>query len=212
MCSRTKFFWLINLFYLLTWLILAFNVFDRSAWILENVLVVLLVPIAIRAFTRKQISNQSYLLTFVFLLLHGVGAHYTYAQVPYREWLKSIYHFSSERNHYDRFVHFAFGVLLFYPLKEFLKSQIPLTSKPLVLVTVIVIAFCSSTYELLEWLAAIIFNPNLGAAYLGSQGDPWDAQKDHALALLGGVLAASLPTLLTAWPSLRKFTSNKSAM
>jgi putative membrane protein len=50
----------------------------------------------------------------------------------------------------------------------------------------------SALYELIEWQAAMIFGGNLGAEYLGTQGDVWDAQRDMSLAALGALLAMGL--------------------
>jgi putative membrane protein len=47
----------------------------------------------------------------------------------------------------------------------------------------------SMLFELFEWGAAELFGGDLGVAYLGTQGDVWDAHKDMALAALGAVIA-----------------------
>jgi putative membrane protein len=129
------------------------------------------------------------------MMLHEVGAHYTYAEVPYEAFFMKYFHFSMndllgwERNNFDRVVHFLYGLLLAYPVKEvycriaraegfwgyFFPLELTMAS--------------SMMYELIEWFAAEAFGGDLGMAYLGTQGDIWDAQKDMAMASLGALIA-----------------------
>lgn len=193
--SGPTFFWTINFLFSVAWISLSFNVSDRSVWLLENVLVFLLVPVACVTFRRRLISNASYFLIFLFLLLHIVGAHYTYSRVPYREWFESLAFFRFQRNQYDRLVHFSFGMLLFLPLTELFKSKTTLRGQLLLCFTAFFLITCSSMYELIEWAAAITFGGNVGPEYVGTQGDLWDAQKDQALALLGILVALTIVSL-----------------
>lgn len=164
---------------------------DRADWLLENAL--LFAGVAVLVFTHRSLplSRVSYTLIFFYLCLHAVGAHYTYSLVPYHDWLEAIGigPAGEGRNHYDRLVHFCYGLLLAYPVREvfvrvadargFWGYYLPLD----------VVMATSMIYELIEWAAASFFGGELGVAYLGTQGDPWDAQKDMALASLGGILA-----------------------
>jgi putative membrane protein len=121
------------------------------------------------------------------MCLHVVGSHYTYAEVPFGDVLKDW--FNSDRNMYDRLVHFSFGLLLAYPIREvfmrvakvkgFWSYYFPID---------LVLAF-SCTYELIEWWSARNVDPAAGLAFLGSQGDVWDAQKDMGIAGLGSIIA-----------------------
>lgn len=168
---------------LVVWAALAIAPRHRDDWLLENLLVFAFVPLLVFTFGKFRLSNVSYTLVFVFLCLHLVGAHYTYSEVPldWQAW-------GFERNHFDRVVHLAFGLLLAYPVREvfmriaqakgFWSYYLPLD---------VTLAF-SAVYEIIEWLTAIIVAPELGAAFLGSQGDPFDAVKDMALAGLGATL------------------------
>ncbi|OGW51969.1 MAG: hypothetical protein A2V62_07420, partial [Nitrospirae bacterium RBG_19FT_COMBO_58_9] len=104
------------LFYGLFWSWLAIAPVDRRDWLLENLLSLTLVAVLILTYRRFQFSATSYYLIGLFLTLHAVGAHYTYAQVPFGFWLKDL--FSLSRNPFDRIAHFSYGLLLVYPLRE----------------------------------------------------------------------------------------------
>jgi putative membrane protein len=158
-----------------------------SDWWLENALAWLLV--ALLFFTRNAFpfSRVSYTLIFAFLLLHELGAHYTYAEVPYREWFPFLDF--TERNHYDRLVHFLFGFLFAYPIREIFLRVVRVRGFWGYYLPLDVTMALSMLYELVEWAAAMAFGGELGMAYLGTQGDVWDAHKDMALASLGALLA-----------------------
>lgn len=173
--------------YSIIWLLLAFNVNYRFDWFLENLLLFIIIPILIITYKKYTLSNTSYTLIFIMLTLHTIGAHYTYSEVPFGYWLQNYFQLS--RNHYDRLVHFAFGFLITYPIKELL---LKFTSKKSIwnyYLSTTIITSCSVIYEILEWLTAIIVAPQAGSAFLGTQGDEWDAQKDMALALLGSIIS-----------------------
>ena len=171
---------------------------DRKDWALENALVILIVPLLI--LTRKQLplSRISYTTIFLFLCLHEVGAHYTYAKVPYNEWFNSLTGstlnglLGLERNHYDRLVHFSFGLLLAYPIREVFLRVADVRGVWGYYLPLDVTMATSMLFELIEWGAAELFGGDLGVAYLGTQGDLWDAQKDMAMATLGAVIAMLL--------------------
>jgi putative membrane protein len=177
------------------WVALAIEPNHRGDWLLENALTVLAVAGLAATWRRFPLSRSSYTLVALFLTLHTIGAHYTYAEVPYDAWTRSAFGVSAdqlfgwERNNFDRLVHFAYGLLLAAPVREvflrvagvrgFLGYFLPLD---LTMST-------SMLYELVEWGAATLFGGELGMAYLGTQGDVWDAHKDMALASLGALLA-----------------------
>ena len=130
-----------------------------------------------------------------FTLFHIIGARYIYSNVPYKEWMTGIGlvqpdFFQHPRNHYDRVVHFSFGVLLF-PYLLFLSRSV-FRQKPLlaILMTWLIIQTSSMIYELFEWTLTIVMSPEDADSYNGQQGDMWDAQKDMALAMLGSTLMA----------------------
>lgn len=192
------FFW-----FLVIWVILGFNVSYRSAWRMENYLTILFLIIISLSYRKVKFSNLSYSLIFVYLLLHVIGSHYTYSEVPFGFWIQSI--LGVERNHYDRIVHFCFGFLLAYPLGEFFgKISSSKGFWPLYIPVEFVLAF-SAIYEIIEWIIAAVFGGDLGIAYLGSQGDIWDAQKDMALAGIGAVLAMAFTFLIKLYYSGKEY-------
>jgi len=186
------------------WFVTALNPSDRTDWFLENLLVFIFCGLLAGTYCRFRFSTVSYLLFATFISLHLVGAHYTYSETPLGEWLRQG--FDLQRNHYDRIVHFSFGLLLAYPFREWLIRVVrakPAWSYLLVMITVL--GF-SGFYEALEGIVAMTVSPELGAAYLGTQGDVWDAQKDTALAFFGSVLTMGL-----VWWRLRVLEFERSA-
>jgi len=178
---------------------------DRKDWLLENVLVFLFVGAMYASYRKLTLSRISYLLIFLFLSLHLVGAHYTYAQVPYDAWFESLSGrtFNSlvgwERNNFDRVVHFSYGLLLAYPIREVFQRVAKLRGFWGYFFPLDITMSTSMLYELIEWGAAAAFGGDLGQAYLGTQGDVWDAHKDMAFASLGALIAM----LLTAGINIR---------
>ena len=177
--------WLIAL-----WVITAIEPFDRRDWLLENLLVFIYAALLIVSYRRFAFSNLSYGLFGLFLSLHLVGAHYTYADTPFGFWLQEAFDLS--RNHYDRLVHFLFGLLIAYPFRELLTRAAGVKQEWSYLMVVVTVLGFSGFYEALEAVVAVLVSPELGAAYLGTQGDEWDAQKDTALAFGGAVSAMAV--------------------
>ena len=184
---------------------LAISPNDRKDWLLENVLVVLFVGAMLGSYRKITLSRISYFLIFLFLSLHLIGAHYTYAQVPYDLWFASVTGrtFNSlvgwERNNFDRVVHFSYGLLLAYPVREVFQRVARLRGFWGYLFPLDITMSTSMLYELIEWGAAEAFGGDLGQAYLGTQGDVWDAHKDMAFASLGALIAM----LITAGINIR---------
>ena len=180
------------LWLVLLWIITAINPLYPSDWLLENLLVFIYAALLVTTYRRFTFSNLSYGLFSLFLSLHLVGAHYTYAETPFGFWLQDL--FDLERNHYDRIVHFSFGLLMAYPMQEILLRKSGLNRAWSYFIAINCIMAFSAFYEVLEIIAAAIVSPELGDAYLGTQGDEWDAQKDAFLAFIGSVIA-----MLVAW-------------
>ena len=172
------------------WIISAIEPFNRRDWFLENLLVFFYGTLLVVTFRRFAFSNLSYLLFTVFMSLHLVGAHYTYAEVPVGFWLQDA--LGMTRNHYDRIVHFSFGLLIAYPFRELLLRAAGVVRSWSYLLTVAVVLAFSGFYEVIEGVVAMLVDPELGMAYLGTQGDVWDAQKDTFLAFCGSVIAMLL--------------------
>ena len=176
--------------YALIWLALAIQPLDRSDWLLENLLVFAFVGLLVWTYPRFQFSNFSYFLFLIFLVLHTYGAHYTYSETAFGFWLRDTYGFS--RNPYDRIVHFMFGLLLTYPMRELAQRLLELRRFWSYLIPLMAALSMSSAYEQIESWVARIVSPELGAAYLGTQGDEWDAQKDMDRAMTGAVICLGL--------------------
>lgn len=187
--------WLLG-FYSVWWFVLAIQPVNRQDWLLENLLVFLALPPLFLTRRRFRFSNASYSLITIFLALHAVGAHYTYSEVPFFNWVRDG--FSLDRNHYDRIVHFLFGFLLSLPLWELLTGVMGLRPGWGRVAAVHVVMAWSAAYEMIEALVAHLVSPELGAAYNGTQGDIWDAQKDAALAMLGAIVVMTAAGLW-AW-------------
>jgi putative membrane protein len=173
---------------------LAWSPHDRSDWLLENLISAPLALGLVLARRRLPFSTAAWCLVFAFLALHEIGSHYTYSLVPWMDWSRTLLGWAPdwERNHYDRFLHLGFGLLLTRPIAELLAA--PLAGHPLLrrALPISCVATASLVYELLEWGAAVIVDPELGIAFVGAQGDAWDAQKDMALALGGSLLATGI--------------------
>ena len=174
--------------FILIWIWAAINPLYRDGWLLENYLVFIFVPIIILTGFYFRLSNVSYTLITLFMILHVIGSHYTYAEVPFGYVLQTL--FGSSRNMYDRLVHFCFGFLLFYPIREvFLRLSKTKGFWGFWFPVELTFAL-AAIYEIIEWLAAITVDPAAGLAFLGSQGDIWDAQKDMLMAGLGALFAS----------------------
>ncbi len=167
----------------------------RQDWLLENVLVLVALPVLAGTYRQLRFSDAAYTCLFVFFMLHEVGAHYTYSLVPYDAWARALTGVSIdqalgfERNMFDRAIHFLYGVLITPAAVELLAVKAPPVGVWRLLVPLFFMNSHAVIYETVEWLAAEAFGGALGAAYLGTQGDVFDAQKDMALAFLGTLLA-----------------------
>lgn len=167
---------------------------NLSNWALENVLTIIFLVVLISSYKKFKFSDLSYSLIFVYLCLHVYGAMYTYAHNPFGYWLMETFDLS--RNHYDRIVHFSFGFLLAYPIRELFLIKLKFPVWVAWLLPIEITLSVSGFYELIEWAVADVFFKEQGADYLGTQGDIWDAQKDMFLAFIGAILATSIVSSL----------------
>jgi putative membrane protein len=167
---------------------------DFSNWLLENILVFLFLFFLIGSYRKYQFSDLSYLLMCIYLCLHVYGSKYTYADNPFGFWLQEV--FDTSRNHYDRIVHFGFGFLLAYPMREMFLKWMKFPKWVAWVLPIEITLSISGFYELIEWAVADLFFQAQGDAYLGTQGDIWDAQKDIFLAFSGAILATTIVSLI----------------
>jgi putative membrane protein len=181
---------------------------DRADWALENALVVVVLAIVVGSARKLPLSRVSYTLIFLFLCVHELGSHYTYSLVPYRDWATALFGAPppgpDDRNHFDRFVHFFYGLTIYYPFREIVLRIGDLKGFWGYFLPFDVMLSSSMLYELIEWGAAEVFGAGLGAAFLGTQGDVWDAHKDMLLAAIGAFLAM-IATAELNWNIQRDF-------
>jgi putative membrane protein len=169
-------------------------IYPDQQW-LQHIPTVLALPALLWGARRRWLSNASFTCLAMMLALHIVGARWIYSNVPYDEWFRAaLGGWTREwlgwtRNHYDRLVHFAFGLLMTLPVAEATVRYGGLSMTWGLAWAWMTVAGVSALYEVFEWAIAIIAAPDYAEQYNGQQGDWWDAQKDMALALLGSTLA-----------------------
>lgn len=169
---------------------------DPQFWLLASILPAVFVLVLIATHRVFPLSHASYTLITVFLTLHTVGVHYTYAEVPVGTWLQQA--LDLNRNHFDRIVHFSFGFLLAYPMEELFRLSGGVRGWLVYYLPVMTVLGLSGLWEIIEsWVAGAV-HPELGITYLGSQGDIWDAQKDMAAALYGALLCVAVLAIARA--------------
>lgn len=203
--TRRAYLWTLAVLFGVLWVALAIAPLHRSDWLLENVLLLLGVAGLVLTSRAFPLSRVSYTTLFVFFCLHTIGAHYTYSEVPYDRAVQSLFGFSIdeslgwERNNFDRLVHFSYGLLLAYPIREVFLRIASVRGFWGYFLPLDLTMSTSMLYELIEWAAAATFGSDLGTAFLGSQGDIWDAQKDMALASLGALITMSITACVNVY-------------
>jgi len=186
------------------------NAHMLSTWLLENAPVLIGLLILGATYRPMPLSRISYTLIFLFLCLHETGAHWTYAKVPYDDWWRSLAgvtlnsQLGLTRNHFDRLVHFSYGFLMAYPIREVFLRVANVRGFWGYFLPLDFTMSTSAFYEVLEWATAAVVGSTASNDYLGSQGDIWDSQKDMALASLGALLAMTVIALIT-WHYKRDF-------
>ena len=161
---------------------------------LENILLILVVAALAITYRRWPFSRASYICIAAFVLIHIIGAHYTYAQMPVGFWLKN--QLALTRNPYDRFAHAAFGFLIVFPLRELFLRFSGITRRWSFWLAPIAILAISGLFEILEALVAEEVAPGKGVDWLGGQGDQWDAQNDMLSATIGAAIMMLLIALI----------------
>ena len=176
--------------YAVLFLILAINPLDRATWFVENLTVWIILAVILGLYWRGiRFSKIAYALMFVLIYLHTIGGHWTFALVPF-DWITDFFGFS--RNHFDRIAHFSVGFYAFAVAEWIWNKRLVGNKFLLFTYPIFVIATVAMSYEVIEWIYAALANPEAGAAYLGSQGDIWDAQKDMLADTLGAITAVIL--------------------
>jgi putative membrane protein len=163
----------------------AWQAYDALTWLLEVAPALLAIPLLVATRRRAPLTMLLYILLFVHGCILAVGGHWTYARVPLGEWMKGWFGF--ERNHYDRIGHFAQGFVPAALAYEVLLRWGGMRRGWLLGTAALAVPMAvSALYEILEWLVGVATGA-AGDAFLGTQGDVWDTQKDMATALLGAV-------------------------
>jgi putative membrane protein len=160
---------------------------DRMTWLLENVPVIIGVPILVATYRTFPFTALTYRLIAVHAIILMVGGYYTYEKVPIGNWISDA--FALGRNHYDRVGHLAQGFIPAMIAREFLIRKSPL--RPGAMLNFLVGCYCmafSAFFELFEWWTVVAFGSR-SDAYLGSQGDIWDAQWDMFMCLIGATIS-----------------------
>lgn len=183
---KIKLQYLLLIFYIILFFVLAINPYDRTVWWAENIPIMLIVLTLVLTYKKYQFSNTSYILMSFLIILHTIGGYYSFSRVPF-DFIINFFGF--ERNHYDRLGHFTVGFYA-YPIAEMLLRKRLVNSKSILFLFPIFFIFTvAAIYEIFEWQFAVLGNPNAGIEVLGSQGDVWDAQKDILADSLGAILA-----------------------
>lgn len=183
---------------------------DLPTWLLENTPVAIGLLFLVVTYRPMPLSRLSYTLIFLFGCLHETGAHWTYANVPYDDWWRTLTgatlnsQLGVTRNNFDRLVHFSYGLLIAYPVREIFLRVTNVRGFWGYFLPLDVTISTSAIYELLEWATAAVVGSTASNDYLGSQGDLWDAQKDMALASLGALITMTVFALIT-WRYQRDF-------
>ncbi|WP_303310374.1 DUF2238 domain-containing protein [Hymenobacter sp. BT730] len=180
--------------YLIEFVLLGITPAERGTWWAENLPIFLIVVALVVLYVRGvQFSNLAYALMSVLIFMHTIGGHYTFEKVPF-DWFSNLFGF--KRNMYDRVAHvsvgfFAYALIEYTDQRNLIRSRVISYLFPLCVIGTVAMA-----YEIIEWIYAVTAGGTAGAAFLGSQGDIWDAQKDMLADTSGAVLALILYALL----------------
>jgi putative membrane protein len=181
---------------------------------IPTLILLLASPVILR---RWPMSNHAVACIVLFFVLHTIGGRYTYTTVPYEQWTRSLFGtgineiLGLERNHFDRLVHFSYGLLAVFPTREFLERHLKISPSLALYIAVESVIAVSAIYELFEWFLSIVLAGPLAADYNGQQGDMWDAQKDMGLAAVGALISAVVLRLRAVRPNIAEGSPGSAA-
>jgi len=160
---------------------------DFYIWMLEVFPVVIGLVVILLTYKRFRLTTLVYILILFHAAILMIGGHYTYAQVPFFNWIKDV--FDLTRNHYDRLGHIVQGFVPAIIAREILIRTTALEKgKMFVFIVISMCLSISVLYELIEW-GVVVASGEAANAFLGAQGDIWDTQWDMFFALCGAVLS-----------------------
>ncbi len=177
------------IFYLVFTTLLGLNPYDRATWWAENLPIFITVFLLVATFRKFRFSNFSYFLIWFFLCYHTIGGHFTFERVPF-DFVSNL--FGWERNNFDRIGHFLVGVFAYPAAELFFRKKWTNNIWASMAVGVFALGFWAALYEIIEAGYAIFYGGDSAVNFLGSQGDPWDAQKDMLLDILGALAISIL--------------------
>lgn len=180
----------ISLLFAGVWVWALINTTNTHNWLLENSTVFVFLALLAITYVYFKFSDISYMMFFLFLLLHIYGSQHVYAQNPLGKWLQD--QIGLDRNPYDRIVHFSFGLLMAYPMRELCLRYIKSSDTLAWILPVVFSLALGGFYEVIEWALVLTVPPEKAADFLGMQGDMWDAQKDIVLAFVGSFCGVTL--------------------
>ncbi|MGP1389238.1 MAG: DUF2238 domain-containing protein [Vibrio diabolicus] len=178
----------LTIFYAIVFLFSALEPNSRAVWFAEIIPAIGIIVAIWVISIRYQFSNTAYLLMFIWLCLHTIGAKYTFSEVPF-DWFNDM--IGSDRNNFDRVAHFSIG-LYAYPIAEYLIHKNKFNKTFSCWFALFAIMSLAAGYEIIEWWYAELAGGDEGIAFLGSQGDIWDAQKDMLCDTVGAALSLFL--------------------
>ncbi len=160
---------------------------DRDVWIAESLPIFIVLGLLVVTYPLFKFSGLAYVLMSLWMILHLIGAKYTFAAVPF-DWGSQLLSawLGEGRNHFDRVAHYIIGFYSF-PMAEWLLRRRLCGIGVAFFFSLFFIMSVAATYEIIEWQYAVIEGGQAGIEFLGSQGDIWDAQKDMLADTLGAI-------------------------
>ncbi|WP_024833039.1 DUF2238 domain-containing protein [Ruminiclostridium josui] len=180
--------------YVIVFVILSIKPVDNFVWWYESIIPIIVLTALVFLYTKNRLTNTAYFCVLVVLVLHAVGAHYTYAACPIGAWVSRF--FGMQRNHFDRMVSFVFGLLISIPVLESIYYRLRIRYIGSCMLSVIIILAAASMYEIFQMFSAMFLSDGRIEVFLGYQGDLWDSQKDMMLAVLGSLISMSTCIIL----------------
>lgn len=187
--------WAVFIVLIIAFIFASIQPLEYTSYMLHQMGTAIMLTALIICFKKVGLNFISFTLYIGFLFIHILGAHYLYSFVPYSDWSSQYLNFHLDhemgwsRNMYDRWVHFAYGLLLYPFFLRLFQIGLPeLSNKVIFLLVIQLIMVTSLIYEWIEWLLAISLSPDEAEKYNGQQGDIWDAHQDILFATIGALI------------------------